>query len=394
MPRLGPRSPRAAPILRARTDHREPHPQARDPLGTERRGALDRVRRSSEDADHAFEHFSVMPHLEQQSLQHMAQLALGISIPATLRELDPCGRSGQVVVQVASRFIGSLLSFLASLPTRPTAQTGGRTVVVLGGHRVRLRAVDRAVRVLRRRVERIQLQVAVPGVHHVMPHARRHDDRPVVPDVVRLIDLLLAPAELDAPGPRSILRNWSLCGWRSRPMSSPGCSRMTVSCSRSPGGARCGTSRSRASRARYLRPIRASVSPHLVGAIATLPAHTHPRRTSNDRGVTSTRDRRETLMRPSFEGAVRSPSPSTTIDIASSMAWTVRHDAGPGGSCAAASGDGSERRRWRPLHATVGELGSAGAPAVVRPFSEPDAMTSLWEVSERETGITFDVKPA
>ena len=38
---------------------------------------------------------------------------------------------------------------------------------------------------------------------HVVPHARRNDDRPIVSDVVRLVDRVLGPAELDAAAPRS-----------------------------------------------------------------------------------------------------------------------------------------------------------------------------------------------
>ena len=62
--------------------------------------------------------------------------------------------------------------------------------------------MDRAVAVLRRRVDRVELEVALAGVHDVVPHARRHDDRPVVRDVVRLLDRVLGPAELDATASR------------------------------------------------------------------------------------------------------------------------------------------------------------------------------------------------
>src|SRR4029450_8157099 len=91
-PEVGPRPPRdPGRGPRAGTDHRQPHPKARDPLGPEGRPALDRIRRPSEDADHAFEHVPVVPGLEQEDLQHLAQLALGASIPAPLRALDPAG---------------------------------------------------------------------------------------------------------------------------------------------------------------------------------------------------------------------------------------------------------------------------------------------------------------
>jgi hypothetical protein len=67
-----------------------------------------------------------VPDLEQEDLQHLAQLALGISIPAPLRELDPGGGSGQVVVQVAKQ-VHPFAPFgsSASLPTLATWQTGG-----------------------------------------------------------------------------------------------------------------------------------------------------------------------------------------------------------------------------------------------------------------------------
>jgi len=47
----------------------------------------------------------------------------------------------------------------------------------------------------------------------------------------------------------------------------------------------------------------------------------------------------------------------------------VRHDAGPGRTQPAPSGDGSERRRWRPVRATVGELGCASPSPAIRPLS-------------------------
>jgi hypothetical protein len=41
----------------------------------------------------------------------------------------------------------------------------------------------------------------------------------------------------------------------------------------------------------------------------------------------------------------------------------------------------------------MGELGPAGAPADVPWRPAPEAMATLWQVSERETGVTFDLKP-
>src|SRR5215211_399971 len=76
-----------------------------------------------------------------------------------------------------------------------------RTLVVFGGLRVRLRPMDRAVGVLRRRVDRVELEVALAGIDHVVPHSRRDDDRPIVSDVVRLLDRSFGPPELDTAGP-------------------------------------------------------------------------------------------------------------------------------------------------------------------------------------------------
>src|SRR5215204_2063846 len=55
---------------------------------------------------------------------------------------------------------------------------------------------------LRWSVERVELQVAVTGVHDVVPHPGGDDDRPVVLDVVLLVDSVLAAAELHPPRPR------------------------------------------------------------------------------------------------------------------------------------------------------------------------------------------------
>jgi hypothetical protein len=70
---------------------------------------------------------------------------------------------------------------------------------------------------------------------------------------------------------------------------------------------------------------------------------------------------------------------------------TGRDDASPRCPAAAAGGHRPGRRGRRPVHAAVGELGPAGAPATVRPLPEPEALARLWAVSERETGITFDI---
>jgi hypothetical protein len=73
---------------------------------------------------------------------------------------------------------------------------------------------------------------------------------------------------------------------------------------------------------------------------------------------------------------------------------TVRHVAGPRCARAAPGGDRSERRRRRPLLAEVGELG----PPIQRPLfgrsRSRKALTTLWEVSEHETGFAFDVPRA
>src|SRR5262245_33161380 len=69
--------------------------------------------------------------------------------------------------------------------------------VVLRGLGVRLGRVNRARRVLGRRVDRVHLQLAVAGVDHVVPGARGNDDRPVGADVLLEVDLGLRGAKLD-----------------------------------------------------------------------------------------------------------------------------------------------------------------------------------------------------
>src|SRR5215218_4208211 len=119
----------------------------------------------------------------------MAQLAFGISIPATLYELDPCGGSGQVVVQVARqvhRFAPFVLrvAYQPGPPRKPAvrpvsrARRPSRPPSYGGPCRPGAREARRARTASGRR----------RSVHQVVPHARRHDDRPVVPDVARLID--------------------------------------------------------------------------------------------------------------------------------------------------------------------------------------------------------------
>lgn len=72
-----------------------------------------------------------------------------------------------------------------------------------------------------------------------------------------------------------------------------------------------------------------------------------------------------------------------------------RDDPGPGCPLAAAGGDRSERCRGRALYTP---RWVNWGPPVRRPMfwrtRDLDAMARLWEVSERETGISFDVKPA
>jgi hypothetical protein len=58
--------------------------------------------------------------------------------------------------------------------------------------------MDRSRRMLRRRVEGVQLQVTAAGVHNVVPDAGGDDDCPVVLDIVRLLDPVLRSAELEA----------------------------------------------------------------------------------------------------------------------------------------------------------------------------------------------------
>jgi NAD(P)-dependent dehydrogenase (short-subunit alcohol dehydrogenase family) len=69
----------------------------------------------------------------------------------------------------------------------------------------------------------------------------------------------------------------------------------------------------------------------------------------------------------------------------------VRHVAGVRCARAAPGGDGSEHRRRCALHAEVGELGSPVRRPLLGRSRSRKAMTTLWEVSERETGIAFDV---
>jgi selenocysteine lyase/cysteine desulfurase len=77
---------------------------------------------------------------------------------------------------------------------------GGRAgLAVLGGLGrlgLFLRLVHGAVRVLGRRVKGVELQLPVAGVDDVVPDPRRDDDRPVVLDLVRLVDRVLGAAEL------------------------------------------------------------------------------------------------------------------------------------------------------------------------------------------------------
>ena len=68
----------------------------------------------------------------------------------------------------------------------------------LGGLGVRFRAVHGAVRVVGRRVERVELELVRPGVDHVVPDAGGNDERPVVAYVVGLVDRILGAAELEA----------------------------------------------------------------------------------------------------------------------------------------------------------------------------------------------------
>src|SRR5918996_3249090 len=82
-------------------------------------------------------------------------------------------------------------------PGIPASLASGE--LVLRALRVRLRPVHRPVRVLGRRVERVELDLAGARVHDVVPDPGGDDDRPVVLDVVRLVDLLLGAPELD-PG--------------------------------------------------------------------------------------------------------------------------------------------------------------------------------------------------
>ena len=70
-------------------------------------------------------------------------------------------------------------------------------VVVLGGVGLRLGAVDGAVGVLGRRVQRVQLHVARPHVADVVPGAGRHDERPVVAHRVGLVDGVLRRAQVE-----------------------------------------------------------------------------------------------------------------------------------------------------------------------------------------------------
>ena len=80
---------------------------------------------------------------------------------------------------------------------------------VLGGHRLRFRAMDGAVGVLGRRVERVDLQLAASRVDDVVPDAGGDDDRPIGLRIVRLLHLVLAPRKLDRAVPCSIRMNWS-----------------------------------------------------------------------------------------------------------------------------------------------------------------------------------------
>ena len=83
---------------------------------------------------------------------------------------------------------------------------------MLGGHRVRLRSVDGAVPGAPEKRRASTASGPVAGVHHVVPQARRHDGRPVVLDVVRLVARVHAPTDSILPVPDSTLRNCSLCG--------------------------------------------------------------------------------------------------------------------------------------------------------------------------------------
>ena len=71
-------------------------------------------------------------------------------------------------------------------------------------------------------VERIQLDVGIPFVDDVVPHPGGHDDRPVVFDLVRLVDLVRAPAELDTGAALLDPEKLVAVVVHSRPMSSPG----------------------------------------------------------------------------------------------------------------------------------------------------------------------------
>ena len=68
---------------------------------------------------------------------------------------------------------------------------------MFGGVGLRLGLVDRAVGMLRRRVERVELDLPVPRVDHVVPDTGRHYEGPVVLDLVCLINRILGSTEFD-----------------------------------------------------------------------------------------------------------------------------------------------------------------------------------------------------
>ncbi len=69
---------------------------------------------------------------------------------------------------------------------------------MLGRLGVRFRVMDDAVGVFRGSVERVELELTRSRVDHVVPDAGRDHDGPVIGEVVRLIDPVFVPPELDA----------------------------------------------------------------------------------------------------------------------------------------------------------------------------------------------------